>query len=80
MTENPYNFPVTKCPYCGCDTIIVKQYIYGYGEYRVNMETGEKDCSEIYDSLIHRNVRKYVTCLDCGKKLFKVNDRLEVVD
>lgn len=44
------------------------------------METGEKDCSEIYDSLIHRNVRKYVTCLDCGKKLFKVNDRLEVVD
>lgn len=78
MKSNPYHFPITRCPNCGCDTIVIKQYICGYGEYRVNMETGEVDCSEIYDSLLHRNARKYVTCLDCGRRLFKIKDSLEI--
>lgn len=39
MKSNPYHFPITRCPNCGCDTIVIKQYICGYGEYRVNMIT-----------------------------------------
>lgn len=80
MTENPYNFPITECPKCGGKTIAIKQYIHGYGEYYIDLETGETDCTELHSGLSYRNTGKYAVCADCGKRLFKVKDNLKVED
>lgn len=78
MNKNPYNFPISKCPRCGGGTIAIKQYMHGYGEYYVDLETGEVDAAELHNGLQYRNIGKYATCADCGKRLFKVNYSLEV--
>lgn len=72
--------PITKCPKCGCKNAEVKQYISGYGSYLIDLETGEIDCSSLYEALDYRNVRKYAVCLECGKKLFKIREDGSVVD
>ncbi len=78
--NNNYKFPIMKCPNCGGGTIAIKQYIHGYGEYYVELDTGEIDATELHSKLIYKNTGKYVICVDCGKRLFKVDDRLNVID
>lgn len=78
MNKNPFNFPIKECPNCGGKEIVIRQYINGYGEYYVDLETGEIDATELYGYLQHRNTGKYAVCCECGKKLFKVNNDLEV--
>lgn len=80
MKKNPYNFPISSCPYCGGGTIAIKQYMHGYGEYYVDLETGEVDATELHSGLQYRNSGKYAVCADCGKRLFKVDDRLNVME
>lgn len=74
------NFPITECPYCGGTYITIRQYIHGYGEYYVNIETGEIDSTELHSGLIYKNTKKYAICTDCNKRLFKVNDNLNVIE
>ncbi len=62
MIENPYNFPISSCPCCGSKTIAIKQYIHGYGEYCINLETGKTDTSQLHFGLQYRNARKYAVC------------------
>lgn len=76
---NIFDFPIKKCPNCGDSEIKIKQYIHGYGEYYVNLETGEIKASELHSNLTYRNVTKYALCATCGKKLFKVDDKLNVI-
>lgn len=78
MKKNPYNFLITRCPRCGGGTIAIKQYIHGYGEYYVDLETGDLDATELHSGLQYRNAGKYAVCADCRKRLFKVNDNLNV--
>lgn len=73
-------FPITKCPDCGSQYFEVKQRISGYGSYFVNMENGEVDCDGLYDGLICTNVRKYAVCAECGKKLFRIDNELNVIN
>lgn len=80
MKKNPYNFPISSCPYCGGGTIAIKQYIHGYGEYYVDLETGDLDATELHTWLQYRNTGKYAVCADCGKRLFKVDGRLNVIE
>lgn len=80
MKENPYNFPVSECPYCGGHTITIRQSISGYGEYYVDLETGEIESTELHNNLKYKNTGKYAVCTDCGKRLFKVDDYLNVID
>lgn len=80
MKKNPYNFPISSCPYCGGGTIAIKQYIHGYGEYYVDLETGDLDATELHSGLQYRNTGKYAVCADCRKRLFKVNDNLNVIE
>lgn len=75
-----YNFPINKCPKCGSKTFDVKQYISGYGTYTVDMESGDIDCDGLYDSLSCKNVRKYAICSVCRKRLFKIDNELNVID
>ena len=79
MKENPYHFPISKCPYCGGKEIVIKQYMHGYGEYYIDLETGDIDASELHSGLRYRNTGKYVICTDCGKRLFKVDNKLNVI-
>lgn len=75
-----FKFPIKECPYCGGRTIRVRQKISGTGEYYVDLKNGEVDSSELHSGLRYKNTRKYVTCADCDKQLFKVDDFLNVID
>ncbi len=77
--DNGYSFPVAECPHCGGKYITIKQYIHGYGEYYVNLETGEIESAELHNGLVYKNTGKYAICTDCGKRLFKVDDNLNVI-
>lgn len=58
----------------------MKQYIHGYGEYYANLDTGEIESAELHSSLDYKNVGKYAICTDCGKRLFKIDNFLNVID
>lgn len=73
-------FPITKCPRCGGQLAEVKQYVHGYGSYYVDLKTGGIDASDIHNSLDYRNTGKYILCANCGKRLFKADDFLNVID
>ncbi|MCM1264489.1 MAG: hypothetical protein NC313_17390 [Butyrivibrio sp.] len=75
-----YSFPIKKCPKCGGTVFTVGQRISGYGEYYVDMETGEVESTELHQGLTYKNVRKYAICTDCGKRLFKIDDNLNVIE
>lgn len=77
--KNKFNFPITECPNCGGKCIAIRQYIYGYGEYYIDLETEEIEATQLHDNLTYKNSRKYATCADCGKRLFKVDDYLNVI-
>lgn len=49
-------FPIKVCPKCGGGGFTVRQYIHGYGEYYVNLETGEIESTELHNSLRYKNV------------------------
>lgn len=80
MQMSKYNFPIRECPGCGNTVFTVRQKISGYGKYYVNMETEEVDCSALYDGLQYENTGKYAVCTKCGKKLFKIDNNLNVVE
>ena len=77
--DNPFHFPLTECPKCGGKTIAIRQYIHGIGEYYVDLETGEIEATNLHASLQYRNTHKYAICADCGARLFKVDNALNVV-
>lgn len=72
-------FPIKECPKCGGKMFTVRQKISGIGEYYVDLETGEIEGSDLHAALKYRNTGKYVTCTDCGKRLFKVDNELNVI-
>ena len=78
--DGKYNFPIKKFPRCGGTIFAVKQKIKGIGEYFVDMETGEIDNELLNNGLIYDNVGKYAVCRDCGKRLFKIDDSLNVIE
>ena len=53
--------------------------MHGYGEYYVDLETGDIDATELHSGLRYRNTGKYAICTDCGKRLFKVDNKLNVI-
>ena len=79
MANNQFTFPIKQCPYCGGGTIKIKQYISGYGEYYIDLESGETESSSLHDGLFYKNTSKYALCVDCNKKLFKVDEELNVI-
>ena len=52
----------------------------GYGSYYVDLETGEIEGTELHSNLRYKNTSKYAICADCGKRLFKVDDYLNVIE
>ena len=44
------------------------------------METGEIDNEYLHNGLIYDNVGKYAVCRDCGKRLFKIDNYLNVIE
>lgn len=62
------------CPYCGGEEYIIKQYYFGYGEYRLRFDGEEADNTEFHASAEYRNTSKYAWCKECNKRLFKLDD------
>jgi DNA-directed RNA polymerase subunit RPC12/RpoP len=73
-------FPIKKCPKCGGKSFTVRQCIHGYGEYYVDLETGEIESIELHSNLNYTITMKYAVCTDCGRRLFKIDDFLNVPD
>ena len=73
------NFPIKECPKCDGKMFTVKQYIHGYGEYYVNLDNWEIESTELHDNLFYKNSGKYAICTDCGKRLFRIDDNLNVI-
>ena len=80
MGKNKNKFPIVKCPKCGGTIFKVRQRISGYGEYYVDMETGEIESTELHSGLKYTNTGKWAVCMDCGKRLFKIDDFLNVIE
>ena len=80
MKKNIYNFPISSCPHCGGGKIAIRQYICGYGEYYVDLKTGDVDTAELHSGLQYRNTGKYAVCADCGIRLFEVDRHLHVIE
>lgn len=77
---NRRSFPIKECPACGSKIFTIRQYIHGYGEYYVDLETGEIESTELHNNLVYKNTGKYAICTDCGKRLFKIDDYLNVIN
>lgn len=75
-----FNFPIDKCPKCGNTSFTVKQRISGIGEYYVDLESGDVDGTELHSGLRYTNINKYAICADCGKRLFKIDNNLNVIE
>lgn len=73
MIDEKKPFSITTCPRCGGGYAEVMQYIHGYGGYRINLETGEVDATELHSGLDYKNTRKYAVCMQCGKRLFEID-------
>lgn len=71
-------FPIKECPKCGEKLFAVRQYMHGYGEYYVDMETGEIEATELHNNLTYKNTSNYAVCANCRKRLFKIDDNLNV--
>lgn len=75
-----FNFPIDKCPKCGNTSFTVKQRISGIGEYYVDLESGDVDGTELHSGCRYTNINKYAICSDCGKRLFKIDNNLNVIE
>lgn len=75
-----FNFPIKECPKCGGNMIKIRQRISGFGSYYVDLRSGEVEATELHDYLNYKNTSKYAACADCGKKLFMVDDYLNVIE
>lgn len=78
--KNKYKFPITECPKCGCEMFAVNQRISGIGAYYIDLKTGEIEASELHSGLQYRNINKYAVCANCGKRLFKIDNYLNIID
>lgn len=57
-----------ECPNCGNTKVEVYYKISGKGVMWFDMESGETDCSQLYDSLGY-TLYKYAECTKCGKRI-----------
>ena len=73
-------FPISECPRCGETWFEVRQYIHGYGTYYMDLRDGNIECDALHNDLTYKNARKYAICSKCGKKLFKIDDSLNVMN
>lgn len=46
----------------------------------MDLETGDLDATELHNELRYRNTGKYAVCADCRKRLFKVDEELNVIE
>lgn len=75
-----FNFPIKECPYCGGSAIEIKQKIRGYGTYKVYLDNGEKESTSLHDYVSYKNTGKYAICAECRRRLFKVDNDLNVIN
>lgn len=75
-----FEFPIKKCPKCGETWFVVRQRISGIGEYYVDLESGEIEATELHSGLQYKNTGKYAICAKCGKRLFKIDDNLNIIE
>lgn len=62
------------CPYCGSEEYYIKQSYKGTAKYCMRFDGEEAENGELYASAQHKDISKYARCLNCEKRLFKIED------
>ena len=75
-----FKFPLNKCPYCGGRTFKNKTKNKRNRGILRRPENPESEATELHSGLQYKNTGKYAICADCGKRLFKVDDNLNVLE
>lgn len=71
---NEQKAPISECPHCGSDEgYYIKERFSGTREYHFNYNGQERDNSHFYDTAKGTS-SKYTYCIDCHKRLFKVEE------
>ena len=71
---NDQKAPIDRCPYCGSDEeYYTKDYLYGSSYCYHCFNGAESDNAGLYDLIRHRK-GKYAYCVNCGRRLFKINE------
>ncbi|MBC1228637.1 hypothetical protein [Listeria booriae] len=71
---NEQKAPIDKCPHCGSDEgYHTKSQVSGVVYYRHNYDGSEQENEDAYAYLRH-DIGKYVYCINCEKRLFKVKE------
>lgn len=61
------------CPNCGSEHYYVKMNFSGSGNFNYRFDGKEADNSEMHDG-IRYSYGKFAYCVECNKRLFKVDD------
>ena len=71
-TENP---PFTTCPFCGCDKFYTKERVVNPIMYiqRFDGRDCDEENEEMYDNIGTEPASKFAFCLDCGKRVFRID-------
>lgn len=64
---------LTCCPHCGYIEYYTKDYICGSTRYFHRFDGKDRYNGEMYDHLDH-NQGKWAYCVNCDKRLFKMED------
>ena len=71
---NEQKAPISECPHCFSQRgYYTKSQVSGVAYYRHNYDGSEQENDDMYDGLRH-NPRKYTYCIDCEKRLFKIEE------
>ncbi len=67
---------IKECPYCHSDIGYYEKYRYsGEGIIRYNFDGNLAENGDMYDSVLAKLKSKYYYCLNCDKKIGKVEDK-----
>lgn len=72
-------FPISECPKCGNDEIFVKAKIVGVCNYNYKLDGSNSAYNgEIYDATDMKRTGNYTYCNNCGKRLFKITEDMNI--
>lgn len=73
--EIHYKEGMDCCPYCGHNEFYIKQYFSGTCDYNMRFDRGvDVENGSMWDGATMKDMRKYVKCSNCNKKLFPIDE------
>lgn len=74
MSAEHVEYPISKCPRCGCEEFYIRQRAEGIIHYKFRFDGEEADNGEMYEGIRVESTGKFAYCVHCNKRLFKLKD------